>query len=202
MPPIAAAAVVSHPVITVETASPPLGIALTDINTYPCRTAPNHNPCRTVLCTQVYCSKEKAATLAACGLAPRYANLITTNHLEANIHAVSTKGCPGTKVGDWVKQFKRLLHDSEERERKQCAQQQQQQQQQQGRVSRAQVSHHALNGCPDRVRCPTGPTGSPRTPLPLLQVPLFKVTLDGLSQILDQYRGRYNTIIGFSVRGP
>lgn len=27
------------------------------------------------------------------------------------------------------------------------------------------------------------------------------MTLDGLSQILDQYRGRYNTIIGFSVRG-
>ncbi|EFJ43722.1 hypothetical protein VOLCADRAFT_96136 [Volvox carteri f. nagariensis] len=36
---------------------------------------------------KVYCSKEKAATLAACGLAPRYASLITTNHLEANIHA-------------------------------------------------------------------------------------------------------------------
>eukprot|EP00198_Chlamydomonas_reinhardtii_P005761 XP_001695097.1 predicted protein [Chlamydomonas reinhardtii] len=36
----------------------------------------------------VYCSKEKAATLSACGLAPRYSSLITTNHLEANIHAV------------------------------------------------------------------------------------------------------------------
>ncbi|GLI65272.1 hypothetical protein VaNZ11_008764 [Volvox africanus] len=68
---------------------------------------------------KVYCSKEKAATLAACGLAPQYASLITTNHLEANIHAV----------------------------------------------------------------------------------PLFKVTLDGLSAILQQYRGRYSAVIGFSPTG-
>ncbi|GLC58519.1 hypothetical protein PLESTB_001369900 [Pleodorina starrii] len=68
---------------------------------------------------KVYCSKEKAATLAACGLAPRYASLITTNHLEASIHAV----------------------------------------------------------------------------------PLFKVTLDGLSAILQQYRGRYSAVIGFSPTG-
>ncbi|PNW78374.1 hypothetical protein CHLRE_09g399907v5 [Chlamydomonas reinhardtii] len=40
---------------------------------------------------KVYCSKEKAATLSACGLAPRYSSLITTNHLEANIHAVSVR---------------------------------------------------------------------------------------------------------------
>jgi hypothetical protein len=37
---------------------------------------------------KVYCSKDKAATLAACGLAPEYASLITTNHLETNYHAV------------------------------------------------------------------------------------------------------------------
>ncbi len=41
---------------------------------------------------QVYVSKEKAATLSACGLAPRYASLLTTNHLEANIHAVRGQG--------------------------------------------------------------------------------------------------------------
>jgi hypothetical protein len=37
---------------------------------------------------QVYVCRDKAATLAACGLSPRYAALITTNHLEARLHAV------------------------------------------------------------------------------------------------------------------
>ncbi|KAG2491739.1 hypothetical protein HYH03_009902 [Edaphochlamys debaryana] len=37
---------------------------------------------------KVYVSREKFATLSACGLAPRYASLLTTNHLEASIHAV------------------------------------------------------------------------------------------------------------------
>ncbi|PNH07331.1 DNA cross-link repair 1A protein [Tetrabaena socialis] len=32
-------------------------------------------------------------------------------------------------------------------------------------------------------------------------VPLFKVTLDGLSAILGQYKGRYNAVIGFSPTG-
>lgn len=71
-----------------DTTCSPAGTGASDIlsDTYPRPTAPL---CCTVLHAQVYCSKEKAATLAACGLAPRYANLITTNHLEANIHAVS-----------------------------------------------------------------------------------------------------------------
>lgn len=48
--------------------------------------------------SKVYCSREKAATLAACGLAPDYAALLTTNHLETNFHAV----CGGAKGEGWV----------------------------------------------------------------------------------------------------
>lgn len=33
------------------------------------------------------------------------------------------------------------------------------------------------------------------------QVPLFKVSLDGLGAILQQYKGRYNSVIGFQPTG-
>jgi hypothetical protein len=35
----------------------------------------------------------------------------------------------------------------------------------------------------------------------ILQVPLFKVTMDGLAGILDGYRGRYSAVVGFSPTG-
>lgn len=43
---------------------------------------------------KVYVSKEKAATLACCNLSPTYSALLTTNHLDTNIHAVSVKARP------------------------------------------------------------------------------------------------------------
>ena len=38
---------------------------------------------------QVYVSKEKLAIMQCCNLAPDYARMLTTNHLDTNIHAVS-----------------------------------------------------------------------------------------------------------------
>ncbi len=52
------------------------------------RTARPNDPPTNRPTDQVYVCKEKAQTLAACNLAPEYASLLTTNHLETNLHAV------------------------------------------------------------------------------------------------------------------
>ena len=44
-------------------------------------------PCRT-LGKKVYVNKDKMAILRCCNLAPDYEALLTTNHLETNVHAV------------------------------------------------------------------------------------------------------------------
>jgi hypothetical protein len=40
---------------------------------------------------KVYVSKDKLAVLDCINLAPSYRALLTTNHLETNLHAVSTE---------------------------------------------------------------------------------------------------------------
>ncbi|GAX80857.1 hypothetical protein CEUSTIGMA_g8292.t1 [Chlamydomonas eustigma] len=68
---------------------------------------------------QVYVSKEKLQILKCCNLTPEYANMLTTNHLDTNIHAV----------------------------------------------------------------------------------PLFKINIKAMSEILSGYQGRYNAVVGFSPTG-
>jgi len=41
---------------------------------------------------KVYVSKEKMQILQCCSLPPEYGSLLTTDHLETNIHAVSVDG--------------------------------------------------------------------------------------------------------------
>jgi hypothetical protein len=54
---------------------------------------PVHSLCRQVahsLGRKVYVSKDKLAVLDCINLAPSYRALLTTNHLETNLHAVCT----------------------------------------------------------------------------------------------------------------